>query len=75
MARLALLVLGALFLGVYEGRPLVRQKMWRELAVFSAVLLSAFVVSACLVLDVQLPNPVKSMTYLLDRVFGLRSGF
>ncbi len=45
----------------YEAPGLIRQKMWRELAVFGVLLVIGMIYSYGQVLNLPLPNPTKGI--------------
>ncbi|MHB1125610.1 MAG: hypothetical protein ACYC2T_01425 [Bacillota bacterium] len=51
-----------------QAPVLVRQKMWKELAAFSVILLVGMVYSVGVVLELPLPNPVKGLKLVSDPV-------
>ena len=48
---------------------LIRSKSWKELAVYSVLMLLAISVSIMYVLDFDLPNPVKNTQYYVKAAF------
>lgn len=65
-----LFLLIAAFLGMvaWEVPGLVRQNLWRELAVFLLVWAVGFTLSLLLTLHVNLPNPVDGIEFLVGKV-------
>lgn len=68
---IALLIMAFAIVGVMEARTLCQKKYWRELAVFSALHLTAFILCLLLSLEYQLPSPVKGIEFLVKSVFRL----
>lgn len=68
---IALLILAFAIVGVMETRTLWQKKYWRELAVFSALHLTAFILCLLLSLGYELPSPVKGIEFLVKSVFRL----
>ncbi|MBM7854536.1 hypothetical protein JOC37_000909 [Desulfohalotomaculum tongense] len=60
---MAVAVLTVLFGAIiaFEVPKLIKEKMWRELAVFSVMILLAVVLSFGLILDLLLINPVSAL--------------
>lgn len=50
---------------------LIKNKHWRELAVFLAFLLPGFIVSILLAAGIPVPNPVKGIEYMVNQVLTL----
>lgn len=63
-----LILLGLVFVLIIAAQvpPLVKKKMWRELAAFSVLLLVGMIYSFGLALDLPLPNPARAV----EAVFG-----
>lgn len=68
MVLLLLLVLGAII--ALEAPGLVRQRMWREIAVFSFLLAVGTIYSAAELFDISLPNPTTITETLYQPVSG-----
>ncbi len=68
---IALLII--LFTGIilFEVPVLVKKKMWRELAAFSAYLLIGIALSIPQALGVKLPNPLKAIEALSRPIWEL----
>lgn len=64
---MAVLGLVALFLViiVLQVPPLIKQQYWRDLSVFSALLILSMVLSFALVLDLPMANP----NYYIEKIF------
>lgn len=45
---------------------LLREKQWRELAVYLFLWVSGFVISALLTVGVKLPSPVKGIEHVIE---------
>ena len=48
---------------------LIRKKHWRELAVFSVLILIGFSICLLQILDIQVPNPVRDTQYFVKNLF------
>jgi len=61
------------FIGIilFEVPGLIKQKMWRELAAFSAYLFIGMAMSIPQVLGIILPNPSKAIEVLIKPVSEL----
>lgn len=66
-------VLISVFLGAFffEGPGLIRNKHWRELAVFSTLLLFAFTLAVLQNYGVKLPSPSKMIDFLVRDLMHL----
>mgnify|MGYP000268292324 CR=1 FL=1 len=69
MAVLVLLVFG--IIALFEVPPLVKKKMWRELAAFSAYLALGLALSLPQALGLKVPNPTKAIEALFKPVSEL----
>lgn len=63
----------AAFIGaiLFDAPNLIRQKYWRELAAYSALLLSGFILSLLQTLGVKIPTISKGLAYLLRDILHL----
>jgi hypothetical protein len=61
------------FIGItgYEVPGMVQKKQFRELAVFSGLLILGFVISILQIVGVTLPNPIKGIETLGDYLIRL----
>jgi hypothetical protein len=66
-----LLIAVFVFIILYEVPQLVRNKYWRELAVFSFLLSMAFFISLMEILKIEIPNPVRDVQYLVKSLMHL----
>ncbi len=64
MIPLVLLIYG--LIGFFTARHLIRQKFWKDLAVFGVLLVVALGLSVMLVMDIQIPNPFDAYNNLLE---------
>lgn len=48
-----------------------KKKYWRELTVFSLLLLLAFILSLLQTMGVKIPSPMKGIQYLIKDILGL----
>ncbi|HHY61936.1 MAG TPA: hypothetical protein PLM91_04510 [Bacillota bacterium] len=55
--NIVLLVLAVVVLGFYEAPDLIRNKLWRELAVFVFAVGLDFTLALLMLLGVNIPNP------------------
>ena len=53
---------------LYEVPDLIRNKYWRELAVFSFLMLLAFFVSLTEILGITIPNPIRDTQYFVKKL-------
>ncbi|MDI3279871.1 MAG: hypothetical protein QJR13_00670 [Bacillota bacterium] len=68
---IALLVLSFLLLAAAEGRPLVRERLWRELAVFLVLWAVALAWSLEQALGLTALNPTDGIIWVLERLLHL----
>lgn len=64
--NLLLITLAYIIIILLEVPRLVVQKMWRDLAAFSLLLLPAIVYSYGLALDIDMPNPTKLIEIIFE---------
>jgi hypothetical protein len=57
----------AAFIGLilFEVPGLIREKSWRELAVYTFLMSIAFMLSLLLTLNINVPNPVRDTQYFV----------
>jgi len=68
---IALVILAFSLAVIPETLSLIKKKYWRELAVFAAIYLAAFISSVLLTLGYELPSPAKGTESLIKWVFSL----
>lgn len=51
---------------------LVKNKYWKELAAFLAFFTAAFVLCLLYVLDVDIPSPMKGISYIFDDLLQIK---
>ncbi|SDH89696.1 hypothetical protein SAMN05443529_12170 [Desulfosporosinus hippei DSM 8344] len=56
---------------LFEVPSLIRNKYWRELVVFSALLSISFIIVVLQTLGFQLPSPAKGLDYIVENVLHL----
>lgn len=56
---------------LYEVPQLIRNKYWKELAVFSFLLSIAFFISLMETLKIEIPNPVRDTQYIIKALLHL----
>lgn len=56
---------------LYEVPELVKNKYWKELAVFSILISIAFIISLAYVMNVEIPNPVRDTQYFVKDLLHL----
>lgn len=66
MSTIALIVLGFGIICYIEIPQLIERKYWKELAIFSAFLLLAFVLIVMHSIGIKLPNPNEPAEILLN---------
>lgn len=59
-----LLIFGVII--AFEVPELVKKELWRELVVFSAILIIGMFYSFTVVLDINILNPTKPIKYIFD---------
>ncbi len=50
---------------------LIRNKYWRELTVFSAFFIFAFIISVLYSMGLTVPNPIKAAQYIIKDVLHM----
>jgi|CZCA01.1.fsa_nt_gi hypothetical protein len=71
MATIALLVAVFTVIALFEVPKILEKGLWRELLVFSVLLLFGFTLSVLLALEVRLPSPVKGIRSLMNPILRL----
>ena len=71
MKMIMLLALIFLIILIIEAPKLILKKYWKELIVFLLLLSLAFASIVLLILDVNIPNPLDGIKYLIDDILGL----
>ncbi len=66
-----LLISVFIFVAIYDAPVLIREKYWKELAVFSIMFLAAFAVALLQFYGVEIPSPIKGAQYILQDVLHL----
>ncbi|NBJ15499.1 MAG: hypothetical protein FNP40_07960 [Dehalobacter sp. 4CP] len=66
-----LLTITFVAIGLFEVPALVRNKHWRELTVFSAFFVFAFILAILQAVDVNIPNPIKGIEYLIRDILKM----
>lgn len=66
-----LLILAFIFIIIYEVPALLKNKSYKELAIFSFLLLIAFMISLMQILKIEIPNPVKNTQYFVKDLLHL----
>jgi hypothetical protein len=67
----SLLVAALIVLALYEIPAMVKRKHWRDLAVFSALSLMVFTVTLLLLMNVDVPSPLRLVEALADAIRSL----
>ena len=71
MATVILLIAVFTVIGLFEVPKILKKGLWRELLVFSSLLILGFTLSALIALDVPLPSPVKGIRSLMNPILRL----
>ncbi|HHY98841.1 MAG TPA: hypothetical protein GX509_08890 [Firmicutes bacterium] len=66
-----LLVISFIAIVVYEAPDLIRKRQWGELALFIALVLLGFTISLFQAIGMPVPNPVKGIESLTERIARL----
>lgn len=66
-----LLIAAFICIILYEVPTLIKNKYWKELAVFSFLISMAFVISLTQILKIEIPNPVKDTQYFVKKLMHL----
>ncbi len=71
MATVIVLIAVFTVIGLFEVPKILKKRLWRELLVFSFLLILGFTLSALIALDVPLPSPVKGIRSLMNPILRL----
>jgi uncharacterized membrane protein len=71
MATVIVLIAVFIVIGLFEVPKILKKRLWRELLVFSLLLILGFTLSALIALDVPLPSPVKGIRSLMNPILRL----
>lgn len=66
-----LLIAGFICIILYEVPGLLKNKSYKELAVFSFLISLAFFMSLMQILKIEIPNPVRDTQYLVKDLLNL----
>lgn len=66
-----LLIVIFVVIALFEVPNLIKNKYWRELKVFSILLLAAFMLSLFYIVDLPIPNPTKWAEYIVKDILHL----
>ncbi|MBE3519383.1 MAG: hypothetical protein IMW97_03660 [Firmicutes bacterium] len=69
--NILLLILAFAAIAAYEIPEIVRKREWKELVVFSVLLLIGFTVSFFQTIGVKVPNPVKGIELIVKKIANL----
>ncbi|HEX2927474.1 MAG TPA: hypothetical protein VHP38_14660 [Ruminiclostridium sp.] len=66
-------LIAALYIGLtlIEAPGLIRKKSWRELAVFSVLMVLGFLISLFQTMNIKIPNPVRTTQYIVRSLLHL----
>lgn len=65
-----LVILGYLIVGIIEITPLIKKGQKKELILYSAIFLFAFIISLLLSLGVDLPSPATPIEKAIRTIIG-----
>ncbi len=65
---LALLVTAFAAIVMYEVPQMAKEHHWRDLTVFSVLLLSVFTLSLLMLMKVNVPNPLKLVESVIEKL-------
>jgi hypothetical protein len=68
--NIILVVIPALLIALWEAPPLLKARQWKDLTVFTVILLAGFTLALLQVLGVKVPNPTKGLETLSQMIFG-----
>lgn len=71
MKMVMVLAVVFLIILIIEAPKLIINKYWKELIVFLSLLSLAFALTVLVILDVDMPSPLKGIEYLIDDIMGL----
>ncbi|PJI07008.1 MULTISPECIES: hypothetical protein [Clostridium] len=66
-----LLVIFFVGLILFEVPNMIENKYWRELMVFSALSIAAFILCLLYILDLPIPNPISGLEYVVKNILHL----
>ncbi|NPV80274.1 MAG: hypothetical protein HPY52_08350 [Firmicutes bacterium] len=66
-----LLVISFIAIVAYEAPDIIRERQWGELALFIALVLLGFTISLLQAIGMPVPNPVKGIESLTERIARL----
>ena len=67
---LVLVIIGYLFLAIYEFIPLYKQKLWQEFWINAVLGIFSFTIAILLCLNVEIPSPETPIRELITSIFG-----
>ena len=66
-----MIVIAFIAIAAYETPGLVRNKLWKDLVVFAGLVIFGFVISLLQAIGIPVPNPIKGIEYLTEKVARL----
>lgn len=60
------------FIAVLNIPGMIKEKEWRELAVFSIFYAAGFLLGLLYVLDIPIPSPMEGLDHLIVQVMGIK---
>ncbi|MBP2642847.1 MAG: hypothetical protein H6Q67_734 [Firmicutes bacterium] len=57
---------------LFQVPALIKKSYWRELIAFSSLFTLAFTLNLLQILDVNIPNPLKGIQYIVEDVLHLK---
>ena len=65
-----LVIVGYIFLAIYEFIPLYKQKLWQDFWADAVLWAFSFTIGILLCLGVEIPSPVKPIRDFIISIFG-----
>ena len=65
-----LIILGYIVIGIIEIIPLIKKGEKKELAVYSIIFISSFIISILLILGFELPSPATPIENVIKLIIG-----
>ena len=75
MLIIILLLITFLIVLLIDAPKLIINKHWKDLIVYLLLLSLAFLLTILSYLDVNIPNPLKAVKYLIEDILGLKYNY
>ena len=67
--KLIILTLFFIVIIFWQTRPLIKNREWKELIVYSCLMLLGIIYSYAIILDLSLPNPTTLLTEVFKPIY------